>query len=129
MPSYSEIVIEHSQRPRNFGTLENPDGSARVASSCGDWVQMMLQLDADARISSVRYLCYGCASALATSSLLSELATGMEASKALELDPEAVMAAMGGLPEEKTHCNSMSLSAFKQAVQDALSHRQAGPDA
>ncbi len=123
MPSYSELVIEHAQKPRNFGNLEKPDGSARVASSCGDWVQMMLNLDSDQNISAVKYLCFGCASALATSSLLSEMAIGMPASEALALTSEKLISALGGLPDEKTHCNVMSLSAFQQAVQDALSRK------
>ena len=124
MTDYSDLVIDHAQKPRNFGNLENPDGSARVDSSCGDWVQMMLQLDAEQRITAVRYLCFGCASALATASLLSELALGMAATEALAITSDNLISRMGGIPDEKTHCNQMSLSAFQQAVQAALNRRQ-----
>lgn len=124
MPNYSELVIDHAQKPRNFGQLENPDGNARVDSSCGDWVQMMLQLDADENIAAVRYLCFGCASALATASILSELAVGMSAADALAIDSDSLISRMGGIPDEKTHCNKMSLSAFQKAVENALSRRQ-----
>jgi NifU-like protein involved in Fe-S cluster formation len=118
--TYTERVTDHAQHPRNFGPLENPDGFGRVESPCGDWVEMRVQLDADRRLATVKFLCFGCASALATGSVITELAAGKTLPEARELAEDDVLRYLGGLPEEKTHCNTMSLAAFRAAIEDAM---------
>lgn len=117
MSSYSENVIEHAQRPRNFGRMGDPHAVGKAASDCGDWVEFMLKTGEDGRISEARYLCYGCASALASSSVLSELALGRSVVEAELLGTADILRALGAVPEDKQHCNQLGLRAFKAALE------------
>jgi nitrogen fixation protein NifU and related proteins len=115
---YSEKVIDHFTNPRNIGILENPDGYARVGSpGCGDLMELFLRI-ADDKIVDVRYRAFGCAAAIASSSMASELIKGKSLTEAAQLTDEQVAAELGGLPEIKLHCAVMAAAAINTALKD-----------
>jgi nitrogen fixation NifU-like protein len=115
---YSEKVIDHFTNPRNIGTLENPEGYARVGSpGCGDLMELFLRI-VDSRIVDVRYRAFGCAAAIASSSMASELIKGKTLKEAALLTDEQVAAELGGLPEIKLHCAVMAASAINAALKN-----------
>lgn len=125
---YSELVIEHFSNPRNVGVLENPDGYGKVESSeCGDMMEMYIKI-ADGRIADVKYRTFGCAAAIASSSIASEMIMGQPLKVAAELNDEAIAAALGGLPNVKMHCSVLASSALHEALQDYYAkHPEARP--
>lgn len=120
LEEFTERMIDHAHNPRNLGTVAEPHGVGRTSSSCGDWVQMALRLDERRRISECRFTAYGCGSAVAAASVLTEMARGRTISEAARIKPEDVVSYLGGLPEHKTHCSQLSYGAFKEAVQAAM---------
>ena len=87
-----------------------------VESSCGDWVHITLRLDDDRRIEDCRFTAFGCGSAVASASVITEMAKGKSIEEAGAISTEDVVTYLGGLPENKTHCSAMSHAAFKAAV-------------
>lgn len=115
---YSEILIDHFTNPRNIGTLPEPDGYAKVGSpGCGDIMELFLQIK-DNRISDVRYRAFGCAAAIASSSMASEMIRNSTLEQAAALTDEQVAEALGGLPEVKFHCAVMAASAINTALRN-----------
>jgi len=119
MDEFTERMIDHAHNPRNLGTIPEPHGVGRTTSSCGDWVQMALRLDDRRRISECRFTAYGCGSAVAAASVLTEMAQGRTISEAARIQPEDVVSYLGGLPEHKSHCSQLSYTAFIEAVRAA----------
>ena len=116
---FTETMIDHAQSPRNVGVIDEPHGAGRVESDCGDWVLMTLRLDDSGAISDVRFAAQGCGSAVASASVLTELAKGKTLSEAGAITAEDVVTSIGGLPEHKTHCSQLSHRAFIAAVESA----------
>ena len=116
--NYSPLVMEHFTNPRNVGEIENADGVGEVGNAkCGDIMKIYLKIENDI-ITDVKFKTFGCASAIATSSIATELIKGKPVSEALELTNKAVVEALGGLPAVKIHCSVLAEEAVKAAVKD-----------
>jgi len=116
--NYSPLVMEHFTNPRNVGEIENADGIGEVGNAkCGDIMKIYLKIENDI-ITDVKFKTFGCASAIATSSIATELIKGKPVSEALELTNKAVVEALGGLPAVKIHCSVLAEEAVKAAVKD-----------
>lgn len=115
---YSEKVMEHFRNPRNLGTIENADGVGEVGNAkCGDIMKMYLKID-DGIITDVRFNTFGCGSAIATSSMATEMIKGKSVEEALKLSNKAVVEALDGLPAHKIHCSVLAEEAVKAALFD-----------
>lgn len=115
---YSEKVMDHFRNPRNVGEIENADGIGEVGNAkCGDIMRMYIKVK-DGIIEDVKFMTFGCGSAIATSSMATELIKGQPISKALELTNKAVVEALDGLPDYKLHCSVLAEEAVKAAVKD-----------
>ena len=118
MALYSEKVMDHFRNPRNLGVLENADGIGEVGNAkCGDIMKIYLKIDDDT-ISDVSFETFGCASAIASSSMATELIKGKSIDEALTLTNQAVTEALEGLPAAKIHCSVLAEQAIKKAVED-----------
>ncbi len=116
---YSEKVMDHFQHPRNVGKIEDADGVGEVGNAkCGDIMKMYLKIDEDQTITDCKFNTFGCGSAIATSSMATELIKGKKVSEALELSNRAVVEALDGLPAQKIHCSVLAEEAVKAAVKD-----------
>ena len=115
---YSELMIDHFANPRNVGMIRDADGYGRVFDdSCGDVMEMFIQVRDD-RIADVRYRTFGCAVAVACSSLASELAVGQQLADAAAITDASLSEAFGGLPEGKRHCAVLAAGALHLALED-----------
>ena len=115
---YSEKVMDHFRNPRNVGEMEDADGIGEVGNAkCGDIMRMYIKVK-DNIITDVKFMTYGCGSAIATSSMATELIKGKPISEALELSNKAVVEALDGLPAYKLHCSVLAEEAVKAAVKD-----------
>ncbi|GLI57484.1 iron-sulfur cluster assembly scaffold protein [Propionigenium maris DSM 9537] len=120
---YSEKVMDHFMNPRNSGVIENPDGYGKVGSpSCGDVMEIFLKIEDDI-IKDVKFRTFGCASAIATSSISTEMILEKNVSEALELTNKAVAEALDGLPPVKMHCSVLAEEAIKAAIEDYMSKK------
>ena len=118
MALYSDKVMDHFRNPRNVGVIENPDAVGEVGNArCGDIMKMYLKID-DGVISDVKFETFGCGSAIASSSMATELIKGKPLSDALTLTNKAVAEALDGLPPIKMHCSVLAEEAIKAAVKD-----------
>jgi nitrogen fixation NifU-like protein len=114
---YSAIVVDHFQNPRNAGELADADARASVSNPvCGDVLQLMLKIS-DGRIAQVRFKTFGCEAAIAASSVLTEMIQGKSLADAQSITPEAITAALGGLPKVKLHAASLAEEALKEALE------------
>ena len=115
---YSEKVMDHFRNPRNVGEIEDADGIGEVGNAkCGDIMRVYIKVK-DGIISDVKFMTFGCGSAIATSSMATELIKGKPIEQALELTNQAVVEALGGLPAYKLHCSVLAEEAVKAAVKD-----------
>ena len=118
MALYSEKVMDHFRNPRNVGVLENADGVGEVGNAkCGDIMRMYLKIDDDV-ISDVKFETFGCGSAIASSSMATELIKGKPVSEAMLLTNKAVAEALDGLPAYKLHCSVLAEEAIQSALND-----------
>ncbi|MBQ8177113.1 MAG: Fe-S cluster assembly scaffold protein NifU [Oscillospiraceae bacterium] len=118
MALYSEKVMDHFRNPRNVGTMENADGIGEVGNAkCGDIMKIYLKIDNDI-ITDVKFETFGCGSAIASSSMATELIKGKPVSEALALTNKAVVEALDGLPPHKIHCSVLAEEAIKSALKD-----------
>mgnify|MGYP000981255779 CR=1 FL=1 len=117
---YSEIVMEHFQNPRNVGRIEDPDGKAIEGSpACGDMVAVYLKIDDEThRIEDIKFESYGCASNIATGSIITEMAKGKTIEEAKEITWQEASDALGGLPPVKTHCSILAVDGLQAAIQN-----------
>ncbi|MCL2632023.1 MAG: Fe-S cluster assembly scaffold protein NifU [Coriobacteriia bacterium] len=117
--AYSEKVMEHFNNPRNMGELENPSGVGTVGNAqCGDIMRIYLDIDADGFIHDVKFKTFGCAAAVATSSMATELVIGKHITDALKVTNQAVCDALDGLPAVKVHCSLLAEEAIHAALWD-----------
>ena len=115
---YSEKVMEHFAHPHNVGVIEDADGVGEVGNAkCGDIMKMYLKVD-NGIITDVKFQTFGCASAIATSSIATDLIKGQPIEEALKLTNQAVVEALDGLPAVKVHCSVLAEQAIKAAVAD-----------
>ena len=115
---YSEKVMDHFRHPRNVGILEHPDGVGEVGNAkCGDIMKIYLKIDQDT-VSDVKFETFGCGSAIASSSMATEMIKGKPVSEALQLTNRAVVEALDGLPAHKLHCSVLAEEAVRAAIRD-----------
>ncbi len=118
MALYSEKVMDHFRNPRNVGVIENADGVGEVGNAkCGDIMKIYLKIDNDI-ITDAKFETFGCGSAIASSSMATELIKGKPVSEALALTNKAVVEALDGLPTHKIHCSVLAEEAIKKALQN-----------
>ncbi len=118
MALYSEKVMDHFRNPRNVGVLEDANGVGTVGNAkCGDIMKMYLKIE-DEIIKDVKFETFGCGSAIASSSMATELIKGKPLSEAMELTNKAVAEALDGLPDYKMHCSVLAEEAIKSALED-----------
>ncbi len=118
MALYSETVMDHFQHPRNVGKMEDADGIGEVGNAkCGDIMRMYIKVR-DGIITDVSFITFGCGSAIASSSMATEMIKGKPIEQALELSNKAVAEALDGLPVHKLHCSVLAEEAVRAAVKD-----------
>lgn len=124
MALYNDTVMEHFMNPRNVGEIENPDGKGVYGSPvCGDMMQVTLKIDDNEVIQDAKFKTFGCGSAIASSSMATEMIIGMSVEDALEVSNEKIVEELGGLPAVKIHCSMLAEHAIKNAIYDyANSH-------
>ncbi len=122
---YTPKALEHFQHPRNVGQIEKPSGKGAFGDpTCGDYIEVTIRVDEkEDRLVEIKFLVYGCAGAIATSSVMTELATGKTIQEALGLNDDDIIEALGGLPRRKKHCSLLGLQALQQAILDYLFKR------
>jgi len=119
---YSEKVMEHFKNPRNAGEMENPDGVGRVGNPvCGDVMELYIKVK-DGTIVDAKFKTFGCAAAIATSSMVTEMVKGKSVEEALKISNKAVVEALDGLPPAKVHCSVLAEDALKAAIENYLSN-------
>ena len=124
MSIYNEKVMDHFQRPRNVGSMEDADGIGEVGNiSCGDIMRMYIKVDEHERITDIKFQTFGCGAAVATSSIVTEMAIGKTVQEALAMTNKEVAASLGGLPPLKLHCSNLAADALHAAVKDYLERK------
>ena len=118
MALYSEKVMDHFRNPRNVGVIEDADGVGEVGNAvCGDIMKIYLKIENET-VTDVKFETFGCGSAIASSSMATELIMGKPLSEVLTLTNKAVTEALGGLPAHKLHCSVLAEEAIRAAVKD-----------
>jgi len=115
---YSKIVLEHFANPHNVGVIEDADGYARIRSSLhDDLIDLYIKVE-DGHIADIKFRTFGCAAAIAASSMTADLVKGLSLEEAEQFSEEKVVAALGGLPENKVKCSVLAPEALRQALAD-----------
>ena len=116
---YTPKVMEHFNNPRNVGVIEDADGVGEVGNpTCGDMMKITIKVKDD-RIDDIKFQTLGCGAAIATSSITTEMAKGMQLDEALEqITKESIAGALGGLPKQKLHCSLLATDGLKAAIDD-----------
>ena len=119
MALYSEKVMDHFRNPRNVGQIDDADGIGEVGNAkCGDIMRMYIKVNDDQIITDIKFNTFGCGSAIATSSMATEMIKGKTIDEALTLSNKAVVEALDGLPTHKIHCSVLAEQAVRAAVKD-----------
>ncbi len=114
---YSKKVMDHFLNPRNVGTIENADGYGKVGNPvCGDVMEITIKVNEKGIIEDIKFKTFGCGSAIATSSMITELARGLTIEKALEITRDDVANELDGLPPQKMHCSNLASDALREAI-------------
>lgn len=115
---YSKKVMEHFMHPRNIGEIKNPDGYGKVGNPvCGDVMEIFIKVKDDI-ITDIKFKTFGCGSAIATSSMVTELAKGKHVDEAIKLTRNDVAEELNGLPPQKMHCSNLAADALHEAIKD-----------
>jgi len=123
---YSEKVMDHFSNPRNVGEIEDADGVGEVGNPvCGDMMTIYIKVN-DGKLADVKFKTFGCGAAIATSSMVTEMAMGMTIEQALEITRDSVADALDGLPPVKLHCSNLAADGLHAAIEDYLNKKEAG---
>ena len=115
---YSKKVMEHFTNPKNVGVIENPDGYGKVGNPvCEDLMEIYIKVDDDV-ITDIKFKTFGCGSAIATSSMVTELAKGKHVDEAYKITRNDVANELDGLPPQKMHCSNLAADALQEAIKD-----------
>ena len=121
---YSKKVMEHFMNPRNVGVIENPDGYGKVGNPvCGDVMEIFIRVKDDI-ITDIKFRTFGCGSAIATSSMVTEMAKGKHIDEAMKLTRADVANELDGLPAQKMHCSNLAADALHEAIKDYKTKKQ-----
>ena len=119
MALYNDTVMEHFMNPHNVGEIENPDGKGIYGSPvCGDMMLVTINVDENDIITDAKFKTYGCGSAIASSSMATDMIKGMTIDEALEVSNKKIVEELGGLPAIKIHCSVLAEHAIKNAIYD-----------
>jgi len=115
---YSKKVMEHFMNPKNVGVIENPDGYGKVGNPvCGDLMEIYIKVK-DGIITGIKFKTFGCGSAIATSSMVTEIAKGKHVDDAIKITRSDVADELDGLPPQKMHCSNLAADALHEAIKD-----------
>ena len=115
---YSELVMEHFRNPRNMGSIEDADGVGEVGNpQCGDMMRITIKVKDDV-LQDIKFQTLGCGAAVATSSMVTEMAKGKSLAEAITISNKAVAEALGGLPPAKMHCSNLAADGLRAAIDD-----------
>lgn len=121
---YSDKVMDHFSNPRNVGVIENASGEGTVGNpTCGDLMTIYIDVDDNEVIQDVKFKTFGCGAAIATSSMITEIANGKTVGEALEISRNDVAEALDGLPPVKMHCSNLAADALTEAIKDYKSKK------
>jgi nitrogen fixation NifU-like protein len=122
--SYNPIVIDHFTHPRNMGEMDNPDGVGEATNPvCGDTMRLFIKVEEN-RVIDAKFLTFGCAAAIASSSITTEMIRGKTLEEILRISNQTVAEALGGLPPTKIHCSVLAEDAINAAVSDYRKQRE-----
>ena len=122
---YSELVMEHFRNPRNMGSIEDADGVGEVGNpQCGDMMRITIKVKDDI-LEDIKFQTLGCGAAVATSSMVTEMAKGKSISEAGAISNKAVAEALGGLPPAKMHCSNLAADGLRAAIEDYTARQAA----
>ena len=126
--AYSDKVKDHFTNPRNVGTVENADGIGRVGNpTCGDVMEVSIKVGDNDVIEDVKFRTFGCGAAIATSSMVTELAKGKSLDEAMKITRKDVADELGGLPSQKIHCSNLAADALHDAIKNFQEKREGKP--
>ncbi|AGL02089.1 Fe-S cluster assembly scaffold protein NifU [Desulfoscipio gibsoniae] len=121
---YTDKVMDHFENPRNVGEISDANGVGQVGNpTCGDIMKIYLKIDNEV-ITDIKFKTFGCGAAIATSSMVTEMAKGKTIEEALQLSNKAVAEALGGLPPKKLHCSNLAADALHAAIEDYRSKQK-----
>jgi len=125
---YSKKVVEHFEHPHNIGEIENPDGAGKVGNPvCGDVMLLTIKVgkkDGKEIIEDIKFKTFGCAAAIATSSMITDMAKRKTLEEAYKIEKQDVSSELGGLPPIKEHCSNLATDALKKAIEDYRKRKQ-----
>jgi nitrogen fixation NifU-like protein len=122
---YTEKVMDHFQNPRNVGEIENPSGVGEVGNpTCGDMMTIYIDVDENEIIRDIKFKTFGCGAAIATSSMITELAIGKTVDEAYDISKGQVADALDGLPPVKMHCSNLAADALQAAIDNYKSKKK-----
>lgn len=114
--NYTKKTLEHFQHPKNIGSINKPDGFAQIGNAvCGDQLDFFLKVE-KGKIKDVKFLSFGCASNIATASVMTEKIKGMTVDQAKKYPWQKIVTELGGLPQQKVHCSVMAVQGLKKAI-------------
>lgn len=124
---YSDKVVDHYTNPRNTGVIKNPDGEGTVGNPvCGDIMTIYIKVDDDNKLSDVKFSTFGCGAAIATSSMITEMAIGMNVDEAYHITRNDVADELDGLPPIKLHCSNLAADALQAAIENYREKKEKG---